>query len=149
MAVGEAPINARMIEDSDAEKKGAGYGKPRLPWIRWFQDLQQGDRGNGFVPIISGLGGVGTPVVAGAFYSNMGWTDFWIEIIPGTSTSSVAGVTYFELPVDVKVGAPNFATSGAVLIGAGAIDAGTNRIYTPAWTGVTQPITITGRVLTQ
>lgn len=141
MSIGDPPINERLAEEAT--------GKPRLSWILFFQNLLQGDRGNGFVPAYANLTAVGTPVIAGAFYQNSGWTDFWIEIVPGTSTTSTSGVTYFELPFDVKVGAPVFATVNGAFVGAGAMEITNNRIYTPSWSAVTVPITLSGRVLTQ
>lgn len=123
-------------------------GKMQLQWILFMQTLLSGDQGTAFVPDVSGLTVVGNPTIAGYYYNNQGFSDFYITIVPGTSTTSTAGTTYFTLPFDVVFDAPCFAitgTNGAT----GAINAATDRCYTPAWSALTTPVTINGRVATQ
>lgn len=124
-------------------------GKLKLAWILFLSTLNVGDPGTEFTPIVHNLTVVGAdPVITGEYYENAGFTDFWIKIVPGTSTSAVAGTTYFDLPFDVTVDGSCEAVSGNLGENAGMVEAATNRCYPPAWTTVTAPLTISGRVRT-
>ena len=137
----EIPVRDKMVDET---------GNVRTSWILYFQGLTDGDPGNKWTPIPTNLTQVGTPTITGNYYENAGYTDFWITIKPGTNTSATAGTTYFALPFDAKVDAPCFAVAG--LTGGntiGMVEAATNRCYPPAWTTVSVPLTISGRVLTK
>lgn len=136
-----APIFDPVIEGNE--------GKARKSWVLWFQQIFQGDNGTEFSPIATGLGISGpAPTIIGSYYQNQGFTDFEITITPnGGNTTAVAGTTYFDLPFDVKYDTACFAVSGLLGDNPGMIEASSNRCYVPAWSAVTVPLTITGRVL--
>lgn len=121
-------------------------GKVRTAWLLFFQTIQQGDSGNKWSPVVQNLSATGTPTIAGNYYQNNGFTDFFIKVTPGTNTSSVAGTTFIELPFSVAYDTDCAATGGVGSNVGGAIEAATRRCYPPAWTNVAFPITITGRV---
>ena len=137
----EIPVRDKMVDEN---------ANVRTSWILFFQGITDGDPGNKWTPTATNLTATGTPTITGNYYENAGYTDFWINIIPGTDTTATAGSTYFELPFDVKVDAPCFAVAG--LTGGsqiGMVEATTNRCYPPSWSAVTVPLTISGRVLTK
>ena len=120
-------------------------GKVTLPWILFFSQLFGGDAGTPWTPAFTGLTVSGTPTFSGTLYKISNNLIFFTAVIkPGTNTSSVAGTTYINnFPLQInKDGACEAvaANSGAV----GMAVAATQRIYTPAWTTVTSPVTVTG-----
>jgi hypothetical protein len=139
--------NVQQIPTFDPPIEG-NEGKMRKSWILFLQTLLGGDSGQTFTPIATNLTGTGTPTLTGAYFSNQGFIDFWIKITPGVDTSSVAGTTYIDLPFAVNFDTGSFAAAG---VGAqvGAIEAATRRLYPPTWTGITVPITLTGRVISR
>lgn len=121
-------------------------GKMALRWLLFLQNLMNGDPGTAFVPGIVGLNNTGgAPQVRGVYYENAGFIDFYIRITPITNTSSVAGTTYIELPFQPTSDCPCFATTqnNTAL---GGIVAAIARAYTPQWTNITDPVTVSGRV---
>lgn len=119
-----------------------------ITWTLFFQQITSGDNGTAFIPVATALGSVGAPTITGVYYENQGFTDFYITITPGTNTTSVAGTTYLTLPFDAVIDGACFGTVNGTA-GVGAVDAANNRAYTPAWTAITSPVTISGRVKTR
>lgn len=149
MQLQDAPIQDPVIEFGTQQIKDDAFGKPRLSWILWFQGLLKGDTGNSWTPVATNLTAVGTPTITGNYYKNLGFTDFWIKIVPATNTSSTAGTTYFDLPFDPLIDVPCFAVqNGFASVSGGIVDSVTNRCYPPSWSLITGTITISGRVLT-
>jgi len=118
-----------------------------ITWTLFFQQLTAGDNGTTFTPIATNLGSVGTPTINGVYYQNQGFTDFYITVTPATNTTSTVGSTYFSLPFDVTIDGGCFATTTGSS-GVGMVDAANNRVYTPNWSAITVPVTISGRVKT-
>ena len=70
---------------------------------------------------------------------------FNVVITPATNTSSVAGTTYINnFPLTIAADGACHAVAGNTGSTAGMAVASTNRIYTPDWTLVTNPVTVTG-----
>jgi hypothetical protein len=120
-------------------------GKAPLTWLLFFQQLINGDTGKAFVPEFQNLTVNGTPEIAGVYYENQGFADFFVRITPSIDTTSVAGSTYFELPFQPTSDAACFSTTlfNSAL---GGIVASSKRVFPPSWTAITTPITISGRV---
>lgn len=133
-----APIQNPLAEE--------GTGLATLPWILFFTNLFTGDTGTSWVPLPVNLTQVGTPTYQAAYFRSGQFIDFEIKIIPGTSTTSTAGSTYFPLPFEVKQDGACLVVGGLSGSGPGMVVAGLNRAYVPAWSAVTVPLTITGRV---
>ena len=134
------PIQTPII---NKEKEAFGLLAPE--WTLYINQTYTGDTGTSFVPTYTNLTIAGTPTVTGAYYRDGQFIDFVILLLPGTSTTSTQGSTYFSLPFDVLSDDGCFVVSGLVCAN-GAVDAATNRIYTPTWTAVTVPLTMRGRV---
>jgi len=121
-------------------------GKASMPWILFFNHVFQGDAGTDWTPTFTSLTTVGTPTITGKVYKLSDAISFFrIHIVPSTSTTSVAGTTYIDnMPVRATANGICFAVSGLLGTNAGMYDSATNRVYVPAWTGVTVPLTIIG-----
>jgi len=89
---------------------------------------------------------VGTPEIEGRYYRlNKYLTFFHVNITPATSTTATAGTTYIDnYPVNFTNDGVCWAVSGGLGAAAGHIVANTNRIYVPAWSAVTVPLTVIG-----
>lgn len=122
-------------------------GKPRLPWILFFNQMFAGDSGTDWTPAFVNLTIVGTPSITGKYYRNGRFIDFWVKVVPATSTTSVAGTTYISTPpFTITTDAVCHALAGTTGIDAGICRAADNRIYVPSWAALATPLTITGRV---
>ena len=121
-------------------------GKVTMPWLLFFDQLYNGDNGISWTPVATSLGSVGTPTLTGKLYRISSKLKFFnIVITPATNTSSVAGTTYFTgLPITVNV--DGFCTAQSSTLGdpTGIVVASSGRIYTPTWTNITVPVTVTG-----
>lgn len=95
---------------------------------------------------MTGLTTVGTPSFAGAIYKISSTLVYFRAVItPATNTSSVAGTTYIDnFPLTINHDGACFAVANNTGANAGMAAAGTGRIYTPAWTTVASPVTVTG-----
>lgn len=128
------------------EKLGEDDGKPRLPWILFFNQVFEGDNGTSFTPSFQNLTIDGIPSITGKYFRSGRFIDFWVKIVPSVSTSATAGTTYIEsMPFSIVTDNVCYAIVGTTGVAAGIMQASTNRIYVPSWTIVTSPITITGR----
>ncbi len=136
-------VTAPPTRDSLADKDG----KATLGWLSFFDALYNGDLGTAWSPTFVDLTVSGTPNISGAYYKiGQSLCVFRITIIPATSTSAVSGTTYIDnLPVFASSDGFCIAVSGGTG-GVGHVTSGTNRIYVPAWSGVTVPLTIIGLV---
>jgi hypothetical protein len=111
----------------------------------YFSEVNRGDVGTTWTPVITNLTAVGTPTITGVYYQNGGFTDFAVKIVPGTNTSSTLGSTTIALPFAVVADAAANVVSG-VNVAQAAINASGRLVYLPTWSVITVPITITGRV---
>jgi len=144
MALSPPPIYATVVEQD---------GKATLPWILFMNQLYEGDNGspatgtNSWTPTFTSLTQVGVPSITGKYYRSGQFIDFWVKIVPGTSTSATAGTTYIgSLPFTITSDTHCSAVTGTTGVGLGVIQASTGRIYVPSWSLVTSLLTITGRV---
>lgn len=136
MSITEAPISDNVIDDSK---------KARPTWVEFFASLTRGDVGTTWTPVITGLTSTGTPTISGVYYQNAGFTDWVVKIVPATDTSSTLGVTFITLPFGVTADQPCFAVTGTSAAN-GVVNAAAKQAYTPTWTAITAPVTISGRV---
>jgi hypothetical protein len=137
MSLSPAPINQQVVDEN---------GLPTLPWTLFFNGTFNGDAGTAFVPNFISLTEVGTATFDARYYRlSQFLVYFRIDVIPSTNTSAVAGTTYIDnFPLDVT--GNGFCTivagnSGGAI---GMVRANDNRIYVPAWTNVTNTVTILG-----
>lgn len=124
-------------------------GMTAVQWIIFFNSMFNGDLGDAWVPTFRNLTVVGaTPSVTGRIYQlSQALKLFTARIIPGTSTSAVAGTTYIDnFPLTMNGDGINFAVSGNLGTNSGMCDSSTGRIYVPGWSAVTVPLTIFGIV---
>lgn len=122
-------------------------GKARIPWLLFFDQIYRGDTGTAWTPTFTNLTTVGTPTIAGRYYRlSDALIYFRITITPATNTSSTAGTTYCNFPLTMKGDGVNFAVAGLTSTTPGMCDRATNRVYVPAWSVVTVPVSIIGIV---
>lgn len=122
-------------------------GMTRIPWALFFSNVFEGDSGTSWTPTFSGLGSTGTPTITGRYYRiNQRTCLFFVTITPATDTTSTAATTYISnFPLTFSIDSVCFAGTGSGAVQAiGGIRASDDRIYTPAWTSVTTPITVVG-----
>lgn len=136
MTISEAPIAENVVDDSK---------KARPAWVEFFAELNRGDIGTTWSPVITGLTSTGTPTISGVYYQNAGFTDWVVKIVPATDTSATQGVTFITLPFSVTADQPCFIVTGTTAA-IGAVNAAAKQAYTPTWTSITVPVTISGRV---
>jgi hypothetical protein len=134
------PIQNAMIDES---------GVATLPWVLFFNGVYSGDNGTDWTPAFTSLTETGTATFTGKYYKiNDIVTYFTAVITPGTNTSSVAGTTYINnFPLSILSDGTCFAVAGNAAAGPGAAIRSSGRIYTPAWTSVTVPVTVSGLIL--
>ncbi len=117
-------------------------------WVLFFDGLFRGDSGNDWTPEFVGLTSSGTPTITGRYYQiTSSLVYFRVTVTPATNTSSVAGTTYinnFPLSIFGSGACLAVAPTSGVGVGLGVADAGSGRVFTPAWTTATVPITIIG-----
>lgn len=123
-------------------------GKPRIPWLLFFDSVFRGDTGTPWSPTFTSLTISGTPTITGKVYRiGRSLAYFSVRIVPATNTSAVAGTTYIDnFPLTLNADGACLAVSGLLGTNAGMCDSATNRIYVPAWSTVTVPLTIVGFV---
>lgn len=122
-------------------------GKAKIPWIQFFNQNYTGDKGTTWTPTFTSLGSTGTPTITGRYMKLVsGLCYFIVKIVPATDTSSVGGTTFINnFPLNITNDGGINAVSGGTG-GVGQAVGGTTNIYTPTWTNVTVPVTITGLI---
>ena len=140
-------FSAPPIGDPLADKE---TGLPNLSWILFFNSIFSGDPGQGgWTPTFTGLTEVGgaATVTGKIFQLSQSLVLFSARIVPVTNTSAVAGTTYINnFPFTAAGDGICFAVSGNIGSNSGMVSATDNRIYVPAWTTVTVPLSIIGIV---
>ncbi len=128
------------------EQLANNLGVATLPWILFFNQLFEGDTGINWTPTFTDLTTVGTPTITGRVYRLSRRICFFrVTITPGTSTTSTAGTTYINnFPLTFANDGICFAVSGGNGSNSGHVVASNNRIFVPAWTAVTVPLTVVG-----
>lgn len=123
-------------------------GVASLPWILFFNSLFNGDTGTQWSPVFTSLTTVGSPTITGKAYRiGRSLVFFRVTIVPGTSTTSVAGTTYINnFPFIMAGDGICFAVSGLLGSNSGMCDLASNRVYVPGWSAVTVPLSIIGIV---
>lgn len=137
MNISPPPINDFVIDQE---------GKANLSWILFFNSLYEGDTGEEWTPTAVSLGSVGTPTLTGRYYRiGRRLAYFRIVITPATSTTSTAATTYIDnFPLTMAGDGICFAVSGGTGTNSGHCVSANNRIFLPAWSAVTLPISIIG-----
>lgn len=120
-------------------------GKATLPWILFFNQVFTGDAGTSWAPTFTGLTISGTPTLTGTIYRLSSRLVFFSALItPATSTTAIAGTTYIDnFPLTINKDGSVLAAS-ANSASPGMAVAASQRIYTPAWSAFTTPVTISG-----
>ncbi len=122
-------------------------GKPTLSWKLFFDNLWRGDKGTVWTPTFTNLTIVGTPTITGRYFKLGQITYFEVRVVPFTSTTCNAGTTYINnFPLVMGADGMCGAVSGLLGGNLGMCDSASGRIYPPAWTAVTVPLTIIGIV---
>lgn len=140
-------IGGQVTPPPTYDKLVGADDKGTMSWLVFFDALYNGDLGTSWNPNFVNLSVSGTPTIEGAYYKiGQSLCIFRITITPATSTTAVSGSTYVDnLPQFPRADGFCIAVTGGT--GAvGHVTSGTNRIYVPAWTSVTVPITIIGLV---
>ena len=137
MAINNSPpVNDKIVDDK---------GMVTASWAEHFYKISRGDQGTAFTPVATSLGSTGTPTLTGIYYKiSSKLVYFRILVTPATNTSSTAATTYFTgLPVTLA--ANGFCTAEwSNIADIGQCTATGNRIYTPTWTNITVPVTVSG-----
>lgn len=140
MTTQQPPIIEPLIEND---------GKARLPWVLFFDSMFKGDLGDEWTPEFQNLTEVGgSATIAGRVYQiTKGLVFFRVDITPATNTSSTAGTTFIDnLPYQIDANGVCASVSGVLGGSLGIAKASDGRIYTPAWTTVTELVTVVGIV---
>jgi len=123
-------------------------GVASIPWTLFFNSIFTGDTGTSWTPIANSLTSTGTPTITGVYYKlSRNLVFYKITVTPATDTSAVAGTTYFSgFPLSMSGDGLVVAVAAAsnLGVGLGVSSASAERIYTPAWTAATVPITLLG-----
>ena len=121
-------------------------GFPSVPWIMFFNSVFQGDYGTDWTPIFSNLTAVGTPTLTGNYkLISRQLVFFRVTVTPATSTTATAATTTID-------NFPMTFTSNGIVVAvhsntgtlSGMVNATDNKIYVPAWSAITTPVTIIG-----
>lgn len=136
-------LNPPPIQDQIIEQDGG----LSLPWVLFFTNIFQGDTGTAFIPEFENLTQVGgTATITGRYYLiSRQLCYFAITVTPATNTSSTAGATAVtNFPLTFANNGIVFAVSGNTGVGPGMVNQSDNKIYVPAWSAVTVPVTVIG-----
>lgn len=131
------PPNFEILAEQD--------GKPRIPWMLFFDSVHKGDAGTLWTPTFTGLTETGTAVKTGIYYKISHKLVYYrIVITPATDTSSVLGTTYCNnFPLTMISDGMNVSCSGYTASVSGSTYSD-NRIYTATWTTIATPVVIVG-----
>lgn len=137
MTVSPAPITQPVVDQS---------GLPTLPWTLFFNQNYNGDAGQSWDVNFDGV--TGSYEATGRYYRlSQFLVYFKVDVVPDGNTSAVAGTTYIDsFPLAFSGNGFNTIVSGATGGAVGMNRASDKRIYVPAWTNVSDPITIIGLV---
>lgn len=135
MTTKPAPITQSVIDDN---------GLPTLPWTLFFNQSFEGDSGENWEPTFQSF--TGTAEFQGRYYRLSQYLVFFrVTITPSGNTSTSAGTTYIDnFPLQFTSDGFNTVVSGTAGGSIGMNVQSSNRIYVPAWTNVSVPLTIIG-----
>lgn len=136
------PLKSPIVEPSKDVN-----GEITMSWVEFFNSLFEGDAGERWTPVWSGLTETGGAAAIDAIVAriNQNLVIFAITIVPATSVSATAGTTYATgLPVAFELDTACFAVAGGLGATPGHVVAADGRIYIPSLAAVTVPITIIG-----
>lgn len=138
MSLDVPPTGHPIVDNND------GYATDL--WLLFFNSVYEGDAGKDWTPEYTSLTEVGAATHAGRYFRiTKRLCFFYATIVPGTSVSATAGTTYINnFPLQFNVDGIVFAVTGGLGDGPGHIVASSNRIYIPALSAVTAPVTILG-----
>lgn len=121
-------------------------GFPSVPWIMFFNSVFQGDYGTDWTPVFASLTSVGTPTITGNYkLISRQLVFFRITVTPATSTTATAGTTAVtNFPATFSNNGIVFALANNSGTNSGVVNATDNKIYVPAWSAITTPVTIIG-----
>jgi hypothetical protein len=139
------PLYAPMTENSAGKENVV-----TLPWGGFFNSLFEGDAGTQWTPVFTSLTEAGGAAAISASYHriNQNMVYWTIVIDPATSVSATAGTTYASgFPLSFTLDSFCVAVSGGLGALPGHVVASNNRIYIPALSAVTVPVTICGVAL--
>lgn len=137
----EPPPTRNPLADDD--------GVLTMPWLVYFNQLQNGDAGTSWTPTFVSLTEVGgSATITGRYYKISQYICYFnILVTPVTNTSATAGTTYVDnFPLEAFNNGICASASANLGGGLGMVNAANNRIYVPGWTTVTTPINIIGIV---
>jgi len=139
MAISPPPLQTPMTDDQQGLS---------MPWLLFFNQTFEGDRGNSWTPTFTSLTITGTPTITGRYYRiSQSLCYFNVSIVPATDTSATAGTTYVDnFPLTATANGICFSLWGNLGTNAGMVVSSNNRIYVPSWTTVTVPLTVIGMV---
>ena len=138
MSRSPAPITQPVLDNN---------GLPTLPWTLFFNESFTGDAGTSWSPTFTSLTGSTTSVTGRYYRISQYLVYFVVNITPSGNTSSTAGTTYIgNFPLTFNNDGFNTVVSGAAGGSIGMNRASDKRIYVPAWTNVSVPLTIIGLV---
>jgi len=102
-----------------------------------------------FTPTFTGLTNVGSPTITGRYYKDGSRVYFQVKIVPGVTSASAAGTTYFALPI--LAAAEGISGDGSmvdlttfVAIGVVAFDIANSRCYPPTKAATGDSMVIAG-----
>ena len=123
-------------------------GSITLPWLKFFNQVYNGDAGDAWTPNFVSLGSTGTPTITGRYYRLSRYILYFnILVSPATDTTSTAGTTYVDnLPIAPFNNGVCMSVSNNIGGALGMVNASSNRIYTPSWTSVTTDVNVIGIV---
>lgn len=136
MTTSPAPITQSIVDED---------GLPTLPWTIFFNQRYEGDSGTSWTPEFVSLTGNLSSLTGTYYQISQHLTLFTINIEPDGNTSTTSGTTYIEgFPLTFNNDGFNTVVSGTAGGAIGMNVASTGRIYPPAWTNVSLPLTIIG-----
>lgn len=137
------PLQIPVSQENAARKQEVA-----LPWADFFNNMWAGDSGEAWTPNFTGLTVVAPVTITGTFArisNSLVFFSILLDPTGGGSVSATAGTTYAEgFPLQFLRDTGCLGVSGGLGGLPGHVVAGTNRIYIPAISGATVPVTICG-----
>ena len=135
----EAPPFNAPIEDQ--------IGGMSKQWATFFESMFMGDAGKDWNPTFVGLSGSLTSQKARFYRLNNYFAVFHIDLVPSGGITSTGGNTYCNnFPLQTRQNGVCWAVSGGLGTEAGHVNGVDRRIYFPAFSGITNPVSIIGFV---